>query len=220
MSAGKVWFIRVSPLLLHRNQTNSYMESEKEKAKAGRLYDANYDAELLRERAFCKASCYEFNRLHPSQVKEREAIMRKLLGKTGKSFLIEQPFYCDYGYNIEIGENFYANVNCVILDGARVSFGDNVFIAPGCGFYTAGHPLDAEQRSAGLEYAYPVTVGNNVWIGAQVCVMPGVTIGDNTVIGAGSVVTRSIPANVIAAGNPCRVIREISENDKLKYHKE
>ncbi|MCC8170435.1 MAG: sugar O-acetyltransferase [Parabacteroides sp.] len=196
------------------------MESEKEKAKAGRLYDANYDAELLRERAFCKACCYELNRLHPSQVEEREAIIRKLFGKTGKSFLIEQPFYCDYGYNIEIGENFYANVNCVILDGARVSFGDNVFIAPGCGFYTAGHPLDAEQRCAGLEYAYPITVGNNVWIGAQVCVMPGVTIGDNAVIGAGSVVTRSIPPNVIAAGNPCRVIREISGNDKLKYNKE
>lgn len=104
--------------------------------------------------------------------------------------MIEQPFYCDYGYNIEIGENFYSNVNCVILDGAKVTFGDNVFVAPNCGFYTAGHALDAEQRILGLEYAYPITIGNNVWIGAQVCVLPGVTIGDNTIIGAGSVVTK------------------------------
>ena len=114
-------------------------------------------------------------------------------------------------------ENFYANMNCVILDEAKVTFGDNVFIAPSCGFYTAGHPLDVEQRNRGLEYARPIRVGNNVWIGAQVCVLPGVTIGDNTVIGAGSVVNRDIPANVIAAGNPCRVIREITEEDKTKY---
>lgn len=140
-----------------------------------------------------------------------------MFGRTGKSFLIEQPFYCDYGYNIEIGENFYSNVNCVILDGAKVTFGDNVFVAPNCGFYTAGHALDAEQRTRGLEYAYPITVGNNVWIGAQVCVLPGVTIGDNTIIGAGSVVTKSIPANVLAVGNPCRVVRQITEADKMKY---
>ena len=144
-------------------------------------------------------------------MKEREAIIRDLLGKTGKQFLIEQPFYCDYGYNIEVGENFYANVNCVMLDGARIIFGDNVFIAPNCGFYTAGHPLDVPRRNQGLEYAYPITVGNNVWIGAQVCVLPGVTIGDNCVIGAGSVVTKSIPANSLAVGNPCRVIRQLEE---------
>ena len=155
-----------------------------------------------------------------SQKKERESIIRRLFGKTGKSFLIEQPFYCDYGYNIEIGENFYSNVNCVILDGAKVTFGDNVFVAPNCGFYTAGHALDAEQRIQGLEYAYPITIGNNVWIGAQVCVLPGVTIGDNTIIGAGSVVTKSIPANVLAVGNPCRVLRTITEADRAKYMSE
>lgn len=127
----------------------------------------------------------------------------------GKFVAFFQPFYCDYGYNIEIGENFYSNVNCVILDGAKVKFGDNVFVAPNCGFYTAGHPLDVKQRTAGLEYAKPITIGNNVWIGAQVCVMPGVTIGDNCVIGGGSVVTKDIPANSLAVGNPCRVIREI-----------
>ena len=108
-------------------------------------------------------------------------------------------------------------MNCVILDGAKVTFGDNVFVAPNCGFYTAGHALDAAQRTRGLEYAYPITVGNNVWIGAQVCVLPGVTIGDNTIIGAGSVVTKSIPANVLAVGNPCRVVRQITEADKMKY---
>ena len=193
------------------------MESEKEKMGTGRLYDANYDTELIAERQACKELCYTLNHLPPSQIAEREAIIRRLFCKTKERFLLEQPFYCDYGYNIEIGENFYANMNCVILDEAKVTFGDNVFIAPSCGFYTAGHPLDGEQRNRGLEYAPPIRVGNNVWIGAQVCVLPGVTIGDNTVIGAGSVVNRDIPANVIAAGNPCRVIREITEEDKTKY---
>lgn len=193
------------------------MESEKEKAKAGKLYDANFDEELLKDRDLCKEACYEYNRLPPARKAERAAILRRLLGKTGKEFVIEQPFFCDYGYNIEIGENFFMNVNSVILDGAKVTFGDDVFIAPNCGFYTAGHPLDAGQRKQGLEYAYPITVGNGVWIGAHVCVMPGVTIGDNTVIGGGSVVTKDIPANVVAVGNPCRVIRAITEADKEKY---
>ena len=193
------------------------MESEKEKARKGCLYDANYDEELLRERAECAERTYDLNLLRPSQVAEREALLRKLFGKTGQHFTVISPFFCDYGYNIEIGENFFMNMNCVILDGARVVFGDNVFVAPGCGFYTAGHPLDSERRNQGLEYALPITVGNNVWIGAQVCVLPGVSIGDNSVIGAGSVVTRSIPANVLAAGNPCRVIREITEEDKKKW---
>lgn len=193
------------------------MESEKEKVKAGKLYDANFDEELLKDRDLCKAACYEYNRLPPARKAERAAILRRLLGKTGKEFVIEQPFFCDYGYNIEIGENFFMNVNGVILDGAKVTFGDNVFIAPNCGFYTAGHPLDAGQRKQGLEYAYPITIGNGVWIGAHVCVMPGVTIGDNTVIGGGSVVTKDIPANVVAVGNPCRVILAITEADKEKY---
>ena len=156
------------------------MESEKEKMGTGRLYDANYDTELIAERQACKELCYTLNHLPPSQIAEREAIIRRLFCKTKERFLLEQPFYCDYGYNIE-------------------------------------HPLDVEQRNRGLEYARPIRVGNNVWIGAQVCVLPGVTIGDNTVIGAGSVVNRDIPANVIAAGNPCRVIREITEEDKTKY---
>ena len=122
---------------------------------------------------------------------------------------MKAPFFCDYGYNIEIGENFYSNHNLIILDGNKVIFGDNVFIAPNCAFYTAGHPIDVNRRNQGLEYAKPIKIGNNVWIGGNVVVLPGVTIGDNTVIGAGSIVTRDIPANVVAVGNPCRVIKQI-----------
>lgn len=143
--------------------------------------------------------------------------MKELLGKMDDSTSIMQPFWCDYGYNIEVGRNFFVNHNCVILDGNKVVFGDNVFIAPNCGFYTAGHPIDAQQRNKGLEYAYPITVGNNVWIGAGVHVMPGVTIGSNVVIGGGSVVVHDIPDNVVAAGNPCSVIRPITAADALLY---
>ncbi|MFF2089318.1 sugar O-acetyltransferase [Paenibacillus sp. NPDC058174] len=191
--------------------------NEKEKASKGMLYDANYDASLIADRNEAKDICYDYNQLRPTNMPERKALIKKLIGKTSDSFLIEQPFWCDYGYNIEIGDNFYANHHCTILDGAKVTFGNNVFIAPNCGFYTAGHPLDVEQRNQGLEYAYPITVGDNVWIGGNVVVLPGVTIGENTVIGAGSVVNRDIPAGVIAAGNPCRVIRAITEEDKKKY---
>ena len=183
--------------------------TEKEKMLAGMIYDANYDPALIAERQECKEMCRDYNDLRPKNMQGREALLRKLLGEVKGSILIEQPFYCDYGYNIRVGENFYANFNLVILDGAPVTFGDNVFIAPDCGFYTAGHPLDATERNKGLEYARPITVGNNVWIGAKVSVLPGVTIGDNCVIGAGSVVNKDIPANSLAVGNPCRVIKKI-----------
>jgi len=139
----------------------------------------------------------------------KKELLRNLLGKTDGDFTIQAPFWCDYGYNIFIGENFYMNHNCIILDCAKVEFGDNVFIAPNCGFYTAGHPIEAEIRNAGLEYAKPIKVGNNVWIGGNVTVLPGVTIGDNVTIGAGSVVTKDIPSNTVAVGNPCKVIRNI-----------
>lgn len=194
--------------------------TEKEKAQKGYLYDANNDASLIEERTVCQDLCFQYNGLRPSMIEARTTMIKKIMGKTKGLFLIEQPFWCDYGYNVEIGENFYANHNCIILDGAKVTFGDNVFIAPNCGFYTAGHPLDSEQRNLGLEYAYPITIGNNVWIGAHVIVLPGVTIGDEVVIGAGSVVNQNIPSRVIAAGNPCKVIREITKNDKKKYWKE
>lgn len=188
--------------------------TEKEKMLAGLLYDANYNPALIEERKKAKDLCFEFNNTLPSDVKKQDEIMRRLLGKTGERFEITAPFYCDYGYNISIGENFYTNHNVVILDCAKVTFGNNVFVAPNCGFYTAGHPIDSERRNAGLEYALPITVGDNVWIGAGVHVMPGVTIGSNVVIGGGSVVVKDIPANCVAVGNPCRPVREITEEDR------
>jgi len=183
--------------------------TEKEKVKQGLEYNPNYDKELILERNRAKDLCYQYNQIIPSNIKQRECKMRELLGKTKEKFLIEQPFYCDYGYNIEVGENFYANHNLVILDGAKVIFGDNVFIAPNCGFYTAGHPIEVEKRNQGIEYAKPITIGDNVWIGGNVVVLPGVSIGNNSVIGAGSVVTKDIPDNVIAVGNPCKVLKKI-----------
>lgn len=191
--------------------------TEHEKREQGFLYDANHDETIWKEIVKCKDLCFEYNQLKPSQVEQQQSLIRQLFGRTGKRFQILAPFWCDYGYNIEIGENFYANHNCTILDGARVKFGSNVFIAPGCVFSTAGHPLDTEQRNLGLEYAYPITVGDNVWFGAHVTVLPGVTIGSDCVIGAGSIVTRDIPSGVIAVGNPCRVLRKITEADKKKY---
>lgn len=190
--------------------------TEKEKCQEGLLYDANYDKNLEMERSRCKDLCHTFNSILPSQQEKRREIMGTILGKTGAVFLIEQSFWCDYGYNIEIGERFYANHGCVILDAASVIFGDDVFVAPNCGFYTAGHPLSPDLRNRGLEYAKPITVGNNVWIGGNVTVMPGVTIGDNTIIGSGSVVTKDIPSGVIAVGNPCRILREITEEEIQK----
>ena len=188
--------------------------TEKEKMLTQRLYDANYDEELLRERNRAKDLCHRYNQLLPSDEEGRRALMKQLLGRTKGPFCIVAPFWCDYGCNIEIGENFFANHNTVILDGAKVTFGDNVFVAPDCGFHTAGHPIDHERRNRGLEYAYPITVGDNVWIGAGVQVMPGVTIGSNVVIGGGSVVVKDIPGGSVAVGNPCRVIRAITEEDK------
>lgn len=191
--------------------------TEWEKAQAGYMYDANYDKEIVEARTKCADLCYEFNNCKPSDTKKQEELLHQILGKIEGDIVITAPFYCDYGFNISVGKNFYTNHNCTILDGAPVKFGDNVFIAPNCVFSTAGHAIDSEQRGQGLEIARPIQVGNNVWIGTNVSVLPGVTIGDNTIIGAGSVVNKDIPANVIAVGNPCRVIREITEQDKYKY---
>lgn len=188
--------------------------TEKQKMQNQMLYDANYDRELLEERMRAKNLCYDFNQLRPSETEKQKEILTKLLGKTKGEYCIMAPFWCDYGYNIEIGENFFANHNMVILDGGKVVFGDHVFVAPDCGFHTAGHPVDYERRNQGLEYAYPITVGDNVWIGAGVQVMPGVTIGSNVVIGGGSVVAKDIPDNSVAVGNPCRVLREITDADR------
>lgn len=183
--------------------------TEKEKQQAGLLYDASHDPEVLSDLRRCEQECYEINQIEPDNREERFRRLRKLLGRTGEGFTVVAPFFCDYGYNIKVGDNFFANAYCVMLDEAEVTFGDNVFIGPSCSFYTAGHPLNIEERNRGLEYARPIHVGSNVWFGGNVTVCPGVTIGDNTTIGAGSVVTRDIPSGVLAAGNPCRVIREL-----------
>lgn len=182
--------------------------TEKEKMLRGELYDANYDKELIEERLRCKIECQKYNTL-PYNSEERKNILASILGSFGKEFTIEPSFWCDYGYNIHLGENFYSNHNLVILDGAPVRFGNNVFVAPNCGFYTAGHPVNSEERNKGLEYARSITIGNDVWIGAGVQVMPGVNIGNNVVIGGGSVVVKDIPDNSVAVGNPCKVIRKI-----------
>ena len=187
--------------------------TEKEKRDLGMIYNPNYDKELGEEILACKEECFAYNQLPPSSFAERTARMRRILGSAGKNFTIVSPFWCDYGYNIQVGENFYANHSLVILDGAKVTFGDNVFIAPDCGFYTAGHPTNIAARNQGLEYARPIRVGDNVWIGGGVRVLPGVTIGNNVIIGAGSVVTKDIPDGVIAFGNPCRVHRKLTEEE-------
>ncbi len=182
--------------------------NEKEKMINGLHYDAA-DATLYAERIKCKTLCFKYNQICPEQIAQRQEIIKKIVGKTKEIFHIEPNFYCDYGYNIELGDNFYSNHNLVILDCAKVTFGDNVFIGPNSGFYTAEHPLNAKERITGAEWAKPINVGNNVWFGGNVTVLAGVTIGDNTVIGAGSVVTKDIPSNVVAVGNPCKIIRKI-----------
>lgn len=192
---------------------------ESEKALRGLLYNPNKNAELIAELVACKNLCFDYNQLPPSALDERDQLIKKIINKVKGTPIILSPFYCDYGRNIEIGENFFANHNLVLLDGSKITFGDNVFIGPNCCFSTAGHPLDVERRNEGLEFAYPISVGNNVWIGANVVVLPGVTIGDGSVIGAGSLVAKDIPPGVVAVGNPCKVLREITEDDKHKYQK-
>ncbi|MGN1342931.1 MAG: sugar O-acetyltransferase [Traorella sp.] len=188
--------------------------NEKEKMERQMLYDAN-DQDLMLERLNCKSLCQEYNHLPIKDLNRRKDLIKRIFGKTGDMIHVEPDVWCDYGYRIEVGENFYANHGLVILDAGKVVFGDNIFIGPNCGFHTSGHPIDFERRNKGLEYAYPIIVGNNVWFGAGVQVMPGVTIKDNVVIGGGSVVVHDIPSDSVAVGNPCKVIRKITDDDKL-----
>ncbi len=183
------------------------MRSEKEKMLAGDFYNAD-DEELIKERDYARSLTFEFNNTKPIEKVKRQEILKKLIIAKG-SFHIEAPFNCDYGYNIEVGENFYANYGCIILDVNKVKIGDNVLLAPNVQIYTATHPTDPIERLTGKEYGKPIVIGNNVWIGGGTIICPGVTIGDNVTIGAGSVVTKDIDDNVIAGGNPCRVIKTI-----------
>ncbi|WP_217585868.1 sugar O-acetyltransferase [Lentibacillus saliphilus] len=190
--------------------------TEKEKMIQGKPYKAN-DEQLFQERQYAKEVLYTWNALPPTELTKRHDVLKDLLGHVEDNFFIEPPFRCDYGYNISVGDNFYANYNCTILDCAPVTIGNNVMLAPNVCLFTAGHPIHAAPRIEGWEHACPITIGDNVWIGGGAIINPGVSIGDNTVIGAGSVVTKDIPANVVAVGNPCRVMRDITDDDRTTY---
>ncbi len=190
--------------------------TEREKLNKGLWYDANYDKELLDQREKAEELYFLLNLTPPQQAEKREEILAKLLPNKGRDVSISPPFYTDYGYNCYISDHTFINHNAYLMDGAPIRIGSYCFIGPNCGMYTAQHPLLAKDRNKGLERARPITIGNNVWIGADVTILPGVTIGDNTVIGAKSVVTKDIPSGVVAMGNPCRVIREITDEDSIE----
>ena len=182
--------------------------NEREKMLLGKCYDAT-DQELVKQRLNAKDLCFELNQIKPSNLEKRNSIINKLLGYQPDNLELLSPFTCDYGNNIVLGKNVFINSNCYFMDGAKITVGDNVFIGPSCGFYTANHPLDYQTRNQGIEQALPILIGNNVWLGGNVIVLPGVEIGDGCVIGAGSVVTKDIEANSIATGVPCKVIKKI-----------
>lgn len=193
--------------------------NQKERMLAGLPYKAWLDG-LAEERLENKKRIYKYNNLPPEAEKKQDELIKEILGKTGENVHIEAPFHCDYGYNIEVGENFFANYNLTVLDVVKVRIGKNAQIAPNVSIYTAGHPIHPDSRNSGYEYGIEVTIGDNVWIGGNVCIMPGVTVGDNVVIGAGSVVTKDIPDSVIAVGNPCRVVRAITDDDRDFYYRD
>lgn len=184
------------------------MKTEKEKMLAGELYDA-LDEELSNERMKARLLVKELNDTGEDEAERRRRILKELIPVAGDGLWLQPPFYCDYGYNMKIGEKVFFNFNCVVLDVMQVTIGSRTLFGPNVQIYTATHPIDYKQRATGLEFAKPIVIGEDVWVGGSVVICPGVTIGDRTVIGAGSVVTKDIPADVIAAGNPCRVIRPL-----------
>lgn len=193
--------------------------NQKERMLAGLPYRSFEDG-LFEARKENRRKIYTYNNYTPDEDDKRDILIREILGSCEKNVWIEQPFHCDYGENIEVGNNFYANYNLTILDVAKVKIGENVMCAPNVSIFTAGHPIHPDSRNSGYEYGIPVTIGNNVWIGGNSVIVPGVTIGDNVVIGAGSVVTKDIPSDVVAVGNPCRVLRKITEEDRHYYFKD
>ena len=188
------------------------MKTEKEKMLAGELYDA-CDPALLVELNAVKVRCQQYNNLLPTDFSARNTMLIEMLGQADADTFINQPFYCDYGKQIRVGKRFFANFHFTVLDEAQVTFGDDCFVGPNVSIYTACHSTNPVERNTRQEWAKPVTVGNNVWIGGSVTILPGVTIGDNCTIGAGSVVTHDIPANSIVGGNPAKLIRMIEPKE-------
>ncbi len=182
--------------------------TEKEKSFAGILYQPG-DPELVAERDITVKKLYDYNQLFPLNRDARQEAIRGLLGKVGENCIVEQPLFCTYGSNTTLGDNVFLNVNCKLMDSGKITIGNNVFIAPNVCIVTEEHAMDVEQRLQGLEYTHPVTIEDNVWICTGAIILPGVTIGANSVIGAGSVVTKDIPPKSLAVGNPCKVIREL-----------
>ena len=186
------------------------MNTAWQKMVSGEEYQAD-DPEIIRVLNLTKDAIRAYNQIQPTRLEEREKAIRKIIGKCGVKPFFNQPFLCDYGVNIRVGDRFFANFNFTVLDEAYVTIGDDVFIGPNVSLYTACHSTDPVERNTRREWAESITIGNNVWIGGSVTVLPGVTIGDNCTIGAGSVVTKDIPANSIAVGNPCRVIKKVGQ---------
>ena len=194
--------------------------NQKERMLANLPYRSWLDG-LNEERLECKKKLYEYNNMAPDKQEEREKLLREILGSTQPGYLcIESPFHCDYGYNISVGKDFFANYNFIVLDVGKVTIGDEFMCGPNVQICTAGHPLHPESRNSGYEYGIDITIGDNVWIGGNVLVCPGVHIGNNVVIGGGSVVTKDIPDNMLAYGNPCRPVREITEADRDFYFRD
>ena len=194
--------------------------TNKELMLMGELYKLNDDKELNEDFMRARRLTRLFNSMTEEQMEERKEIIKELFQSTGENVHVEQTFHCDYGCHISVGENFYANYDCIMVDVCEIIIGDNVLLAPRVGIYTAGHPIDAAVRNEGLEFGKPVIIGDNVWIGGNAVINPGVTIGSGVVIGSGSVVTKDIPDHVVAVGNPCRVLRKINEEDKIYWEKE
>ncbi|MFQ1046885.1 sugar O-acetyltransferase [Avibacterium paragallinarum] len=193
------------------------MLSNKQKMLAGFAYKPN-DRELAQLRLENKKRLFQYNtQICPSEIEKRTALIQQILGKSKGIPHINAPFFCDYGCFIEVGENFFANYHCTLLDSGGIKIGDNVMFAPNVSLYTVGHPLDPELRQQDWEQALPIIIGNNVWIGGNTVILGGVTIGDNSVIGAGSLVNKNIPANSLAMGSPAKVIRQINEQDRINY---
>ncbi|MBQ3558917.1 MAG: sugar O-acetyltransferase [Agathobacter sp.] len=189
--------------------------TEKEKMEAKMWYDANYDKELLEIRLKAEDLCFELNNTRPSEVEKRTEILKELLPQMEENCVVLSPLYADYGVYTKIGHDTFINHNAYLMDGGSITIGSHCFIGPNCGMYTAIHATLAEERNQGLEKALPIEIGDNCWLGGDVTILPGVTIGNNTIIGAGSVVTKDIPDHVVAVGNPCRVLREITEVDRI-----